>query len=58
MRSIDASLAGDGIRAVSVTVRGMLAKEGPFAPDNVAKALRAAIDQDEADWRSEIAYTG
>ncbi|QSR26599.1 short-chain dehydrogenase [Nocardioides aromaticivorans] len=58
VRSIDAALAGDGIRAVSVTVRGMLAKEGPFAPDNVAKALRAAIDQDESDWRPEIAYEG
>lgn len=58
VRSIDATLAGDGIRAVSVTVRGMLAKEGPFAPDNVAAALRAAIDQDEADWQAEIAYQG
>lgn len=58
VRSIDAALEGDGIRAVSVTVRGMLAKEGPFAPDNVAKALRAAIDHDEADWQPEIAYTG
>lgn len=58
VRSIDATLAGDGIRAVSVTVRGMLAKEGPFAPDSVARALRAAIDQDEADWQAEIAYTG
>lgn len=58
VRSIDATLAGDGIRAASVTVRGMLAKEGPFAPDNVAQALRAAIDQDEADWQAEIAYTG
>lgn len=58
VRSIDATLAGDGIRAVSVTVRGMLAKEGPFAPDNVAKALREAIDHDEADWQPEIAYTG
>lgn len=58
VHSIDATLKGDGIRAVSVTVRGLLAKEGPFAPDNVAAALRAAIDQDEADWRSEIPYEG
>lgn len=58
VRSIDAALSGDGIRAVSVTVRGMLAKEGPFAPDNVARALRAAIDQDEAAWQAEIAYSG
>ena len=58
VRSIDATLKDDGIRAVSVTVRGLLKKEGPFAPENVAKALRAAIDQDEADWQTEIPYTG
>ncbi|KRC50071.1 MULTISPECIES: SDR family oxidoreductase [unclassified Nocardioides] len=58
VRSIDATVKGDGIRAASVTVRGMLAKEGPFAPDNVAKALRAAVDQDEASWQTEIAYVG
>jgi NAD(P)-dependent dehydrogenase (short-subunit alcohol dehydrogenase family) len=58
VHSIDATLKGDGIRAVSVTVRGLLKKEGPFAPDNVARALRAAIDQDEADWRTELPYTG
>ena len=58
VHSIDATLKDDGIRAVSVTVRGLLAKDGPFAPDNVAQALRAAIDQDEADWLSEIPYSG
>lgn len=58
VHSIDATLKDDGIRAVSVTVRGLLAKEGPFAPDNVATALRAAIDQDEAAWRTEIPYAG
>ncbi|AIY17616.1 SDR family NAD(P)-dependent oxidoreductase [Pimelobacter simplex] len=58
VRSLDRTLADDGIRAVSVTVRGTLAKEGPFAPDNVAVALRAAIDQDETDWQAEVPYTG
>lgn len=58
VRSLDRALADDGVRAVSVTVRGLLKKEGPFAPDNVARALRAAIDQDEADWHSEIPYAG
>ncbi|WP_418063102.1 SDR family oxidoreductase [Pimelobacter simplex] len=58
VRSLDRTLADDGIRAVSVTVRGTLAKEGPFAPDNVAAALRAAIDQGEADWQAEVPYTG
>lgn len=58
VRSIDAALKDDGIRAVSVTVRGLLAKEGAFTPDNVAKALRAAIDQDESDWQAELPYSG
>jgi NAD(P)-dependent dehydrogenase (short-subunit alcohol dehydrogenase family) len=58
VQSIDATLKDDAIRAVSVTVRGLLKKEGPFAPDNVAAALRAAIDQDEDDWRTEIPYAG
>ncbi|TWG99264.1 NADP-dependent 3-hydroxy acid dehydrogenase YdfG [Nocardioides sp. J9] len=58
VRSIDAALAGDGIRAVSVTVRGLLSTEGPFAPDNVARALRAALDQDESGWQAEVAYEG
>lgn len=58
VRSIDATVKGDGIRAVSVTVRGMLAKEGAFTPDNVALALRAAVDQDESVWQTEIPYAG
>lgn len=58
VRSIDAALEGDGIRAVSVTVRGLLVKEGPFAPDNVARALRAAVEQDEAEWQAEVPYEG
>lgn len=58
VHSLDATLKADGIRAVSVTVRGTLAQEGPFTPDKVAQALRDAIDQDDATWRSEVAYTG
>ncbi|GAB4003462.1 SDR family oxidoreductase [Nocardioides ultimimeridianus] len=58
VRSLDGALKDDGIRAVSVTVRGLLKKEGPFAPDNVAAALRAAIDQPVDAWQAEIAYTG
>ncbi len=58
VHSLDATLAPDGIRAVSVTVRGTLAKEGPFAPDRVAEAILAAARQDEADWRSEVSYSG
>ena len=58
VQSLDATLAPDGIRAVSVTVRGTLAKEGPFTPDRVAEAILAAARQDDADWRAEIAYAG
>ena len=58
VHSIDATLEPDGIRAVSVTVRGTLAREGAFTPDRVAEALHAAARQDPADWRTEIPYTG
>lgn len=58
VRSLDTTLAPDGIRAVSVTVRGTLAREGAFTPDRVAAAIHAAAFQDEADWRSEVPYSG
>jgi NAD(P)-dependent dehydrogenase (short-subunit alcohol dehydrogenase family) len=58
VRSLDATLAPHGIRAVSVTVRGTLGKEGPFTPDRVAEAILAAARQDEAEWRTEVPYSG
>jgi len=58
VHSIDATLKDEGIRAVSVTVRGTLAKEGPFTPDRVAEALMAALHQDESSWRTEVPYEG
>lgn len=58
VHSLDAALAPDGIRAVSVTVRGTLDKEGPFTPDRVADAIWAAAHQDEADWQTEVPYSG
>ncbi|MBA2953521.1 SDR family oxidoreductase [Nocardioides sp. MAH-18] len=58
VRSLDATLAPDGIRAVSVTVRGTLDKQGPFTPDRVADAIWAAAHQDEADWQAEVPYSG
>lgn len=58
VQSLDAALAPDGIRAVSVTVRGVLAKEGAFTPDRVAEAIYEAAFQDEADWRAEVSYSG
>ena len=58
VRSLDTTLEPDGIRAVSVTVRGTLGREGAFTPDRVAEAIWAAAHQDEADWRSEVPYAG
>jgi NADP-dependent 3-hydroxy acid dehydrogenase YdfG len=58
IHSLDATLASEGIRAVSVTVRGALSREGAFTPDRVAEAIWAAAHQDEGSWRSEVPYTG
>jgi NADP-dependent 3-hydroxy acid dehydrogenase YdfG len=58
VHSIDATLEPDGIRATSLTVRGTLGKEGPFTPDRVADAIFDAAHQDEAEWRTEVPYTG
>jgi NAD(P)-dependent dehydrogenase (short-subunit alcohol dehydrogenase family) len=56
--SIDTTLKPDGIRAVSVTVRGTLGREGPFTPDRVAEAIFNAAGQDEEGWQTEVPYTG
>ena len=59
VHSLDATLRDDGIRAVSVTVTGVLAPKDPASPlhpDKVAHAIHAAAHQDEAAWRSEVAY--
>lgn len=58
VHSLDATLRPDGIRAVSVTVRGTLAKEGAFTPDRVAAAIFAAAGQDEDGWQTEVPYAG
>ena len=58
VQSLDAALADDGIRAVSVTVRGTLGQDERFTPDRVGDAIWDAAHQDEADWRSEVPYAG
>ncbi|MDP9821843.1 SDR family oxidoreductase [Nocardioides massiliensis] len=58
VRSLDTTLEPHGIRATTVTVRGALSAEGPFSPDRVAEALRAAARQDVASWEVEVAYDG
>lgn len=58
VHSIDKTLRPDGIRAVSVTVRGTLAGEGAFSPERVAEAIYAAATQDETNWQTEVPYSG
>jgi NADP-dependent 3-hydroxy acid dehydrogenase YdfG len=58
VHSLDATLAPDGIRAVSVTVRGTLAQEGDFTPDRVADAIWRAVTTEDGQWASEVAYDG
>jgi len=58
VRSLDTTLEPDGIRAVSVTVRGTLARDGAFTPDNVADAIWSAAHQAEDDWQAEVPYSG
>lgn len=59
VRSIDAHLSPEDIRAVSVTVVGVLAPrdpESPFHPDQVAEALLAAARQPTDSWQSELRH--
>jgi NAD(P)-dependent dehydrogenase (short-subunit alcohol dehydrogenase family) len=58
VHSLDKTLAPDGIRAVSVTVRGTLSREGAFTPDRVAEAIWSAVRTGESEWRSEVPYAG
>lgn len=58
VHSLDATLAPDHVRAVSVTVRGTLAREGAFTPDRVAEAIWAAATRPEDGWTSEVPYSG
>ncbi len=58
VRSIDRTLSPDGIRAVSVTVRGSLGREGPFTPARVAEAIYAAAHQPEESWQAEVPFDG
>jgi NAD(P)-dependent dehydrogenase (short-subunit alcohol dehydrogenase family) len=56
--SLDATLAPDGIRAVAVQVNGVLAKEGPFSPPQVAEALYAATVRSDDGWTAQVPYDG
>jgi len=59
VHSLDATLAPDGIRAVSVTVDGVLDRDdpaSPFHPERVAEAIVAAAVRDEGEWGSEVVH--
>lgn len=58
VRSIDATLAADGIRAVAVQVNGVLDKDGPFSPGPVADALFAAATRPDEGWTPHVPYDG
>lgn len=56
--SLDATLAGSGVRAVAVQINGALAKEGPFAPAPIADAMYSAVTRPDADWTAHVGYDG
>lgn len=56
--SLDRTLAPDGIRAMSLTVNGVLAADTAFASDRVADALYAAGLAPDDEWRPEVAFDG
>lgn len=59
--SLDRTLAPEGIRAMSLTVKGVLAQDSPFSPfspERVAEAIHAATLTAEAEWRSEVPFEG
>lgn len=58
VRSLDATLAPEGIRAMSLTVRGTLAPDTAFSPDRVADAIYTAAGTRDEDWRDEVVYAG
>jgi NAD(P)-dependent dehydrogenase (short-subunit alcohol dehydrogenase family) len=56
IRSVDATLEPERIRATSLTIRGTLERGTDFDPDRVADALYAAVDQPEDSWQVEVPY--
>ena len=56
--SLDRTLAPEGIRAMSLTVKGVLAPDTAFSPDRVADAIFAAAMTSDDDWRAEVPYDG
>lgn len=52
-------LKPSGVHASMVTIKGAIAKEGPFAPDQIANRFyEVASLSNPDDWQREIVYTG
>lgn len=56
--SLDTTLKPDGIRAMSLTVKGTLEAGTPFDVSRVADALFDASRRDEPDWTTEVPFDG
>ncbi|MEO5710736.1 MAG: SDR family oxidoreductase [Nocardioidaceae bacterium] len=58
VRSVDATLRDEGVRAVTLTVAGTLERGTAFDPDRVAEAVHGAVTQPEDHWQLEVTYRG
>jgi NAD(P)-dependent dehydrogenase (short-subunit alcohol dehydrogenase family) len=58
VRSLDTTLAPQGIRAMSLTVNGTLAPGTAFDPDRVADAIFAAAARPDEAWTDEVPFDG
>jgi NAD(P)-dependent dehydrogenase (short-subunit alcohol dehydrogenase family) len=58
VKSIDATLAPDGIRAVTVTVAGTIKPDSSFDPNHIADTIFEAAETDEEFWADEVRFTG
>ncbi|RHW23676.1 SDR family NAD(P)-dependent oxidoreductase [Nocardioides immobilis] len=56
VQSIDLCLAGDGIRAASVTVDGVVQDEGVFSPEAIAEAITQVAGRDEDAWTPHVRH--
>jgi NAD(P)-dependent dehydrogenase (short-subunit alcohol dehydrogenase family) len=56
VRSVDATLRDEGVRAVSVTVNGTLERGTELDPDRVGDAIFDAVRQPEDAWRVEVPF--
>ena len=58
MKSVDTTLAPDGIRAVTITVTGTLGAGTPFDAAYVADAIFTAAQTDDEFWTTEVVFRG